>query len=187
MRGAGLRHCARMKRRLLNLLTALSLLLCVALCALWVRTLWRQDVVRFPGRRHNLFTTPHVVWSATAGRPYWEGPAYESYEPNRKFAATFGPFFGYSRRPAPGGSRHAALGFAYLSYLQPPPNACRFTYIAVPLWAFVALSALMPAERLRRRLRRRRVGTCAFCGYDLRATPGRCPECGTIAAATPPA
>jgi hypothetical protein len=33
-----------MKRRLLNLLTALSLLLCVAACVLWVRSYWAFDL-----------------------------------------------------------------------------------------------------------------------------------------------
>ncbi|HEY7115019.1 MAG TPA: hypothetical protein VH475_00445 [Tepidisphaeraceae bacterium] len=52
---------------------------------------------------------------------------------------------------------------------------------ASPLWLPIALLAIPPALWLRGRLvlhRRARRGLCLACGYDLRATLGRCPECG---------
>ena len=167
-----------MARRSMNLLTLASLLLFVAVAALWVRSCWRQDTVQFADRRHGLFTTPHAVWCTTTDRPYWQGIPYQSDPPNPAFLRSFGPIFGYTVKPAPGGASHAALGFVYLDYVQPPPRTCRFTYVGVPLWAPLALTAAMPLEWLWRRRKRPVSGTCAACGYDLRATPERCPECG---------
>ena len=48
--------------------------------------------------------------------------------------------------------------------------------------SFFGVRAVMMAARLwalRRRLRR---GLCPRCGYDLRASPDTCPECGLAAA-----
>ena len=57
--------------------------------------------------------------------------------------------------------------------------------LAVPYWPFLLLLAIPPALWLHRSLRlrhRQRLGLCRVCGYDLRATPDRCPECGTAVA-----
>lgn len=56
-------------------------------------------------------------------------------------------------------------------------------FIGIPYWSLVLLSLLSPAcimiARGCGRLRDSRAG-CSICGYDLRATPERCPECGTL-------
>jgi len=59
----------------------------------------------------------------------------------------------------------------------------------VPIWFLMMLFAIAPTVwtiRYRRRRRRERAEgkLCLNCGYDLRATPERCPECGTVAEAS---
>jgi hypothetical protein len=50
--------------------------------------------------------------------------------------------------------------------------------LGVPIWALAFLAALPMLGLLKRRPG---IGCCPQCGYDLRATPARCPECGASA------
>ena len=59
-------------------------------------------------------------------------------------------------------------------------------YVNVPYWFLILVTAVWPLIMARRELRRWRRfgrGLCPVCGYDLRASTDRCPECGT---AVPP-
>ena len=60
--------------------------------------------------------------------------------------------------------------------------------LRVPHWSLIVTGSLLPVgialHSVGSRLRRRftfKEGHCRSCGYDLRASPGRCPECGAAA------
>jgi hypothetical protein len=55
--------------------------------------------------------------------------------------------------------------------------------LAVSLWVPMLAFAILPLWLWRRRRVTRGKGLCEACGYDLRATPERCPECGAVAKA----
>ena len=65
------------------------------------------------------------------------------------------------------------------SFFSPPLWELRVTRGVLPFWGSV-LVALTEVRRMRKIYLRRHqpAGHCTRCGYDLRASYGRCPECG---------
>ena len=58
-------------------------------------------------------------------------------------------------------------------------------WMVIPDWLAMFVLAILPVMAWKRRhherdRRRREQGLCVVCGYDLRATTDRCPECGKL-------
>jgi hypothetical protein len=167
----------RLLRILLNAATVLSLVLCVVTVAAWVRSYQARDAVWWSRENQRLLlgistyrggSTAAVVTPVGRERLSpgvgWEQSAPARYGDTLSSKGTFFNHFGFA-----------------LDYYQGSAVAMRL--LACPYWFIMLLTAILPGARLagwRRRARRLRMrpGLCRHCGYDCRATPDRCPECG---------
>jgi hypothetical protein len=73
-----------------------------------------------------------------------------------------------------------AWSFAGFAVVHFDFRGMRVRELRVPFWVLALAAGVAPGVHVRRRLRAPSTsGTCPRCGYDLRATKERCPECGT--------
>jgi hypothetical protein len=183
------------KRRLLNVLTALSLLLCAAAVALWVRSYFRSDTVHHTRMTRGDAFADITFWTLDSARGSMAvrrdcnhlprvGPAtlrvtlwkWESH------GATDRGYLGPVAAARPVVFLRRA-GFEFYGARFDGADGGRSVQWRVtwPVWAAVALTDARPLGRLCRRVRRGRYGPghCRGCGYDLRGNEsGVCPECG---------
>jgi hypothetical protein len=171
-----------MTRRVLNLATLLSLLLCAGAAALWVRGCYQPA---FVGR----FESDEVLAVESSGGDFaFFNVRWNPESPPKRIdwmpSDSPGRSMNIRDRVLDAGlkGRPAFIGFARYTLVSRGITAA--VYVA-PAWAPTLALSILPARLLRfafRGRRLRRQGRCPVCGYDLRATPGRCPECGSAAA-----
>ena len=184
----------RLRRIIFNGLTVLLLLLCVATAGLWMDSYhWRTDVLyeRFDSEVRPMQSrfvgvmfiggTVGLRWA----RLDWSDET-KARSVHADYARNWIPIFGrvgiHRSRvnfPIP---RYGLTDFNWIAEDRILSQSTDHTRRAeFPNWLLViALASPAITRFLLARLRRHPKAHCQHCGYDLRATPDRCPECGAI-------
>jgi hypothetical protein len=192
----------KLTRYLRYLLNGTAAVLCVLIAAVWVASYFRCDAIEYfggpvatPGG-----ALPFERWHVRG--LYSDGlvdidcgikwlTTYKSSSCTPYFARS-GDFFPRNEMIWPWGQghgvrwtyyfgrivhEHKALGGVWFSDIDNESIA-----VVIPLWAMFLpplLWTILVMRSYRRKRKRSRMGFCAKCGYDLRASNDHCPECGT--------
>jgi hypothetical protein len=158
-----------MKQRFLKIPTTLSTVTFVILIAVQLWSLWAIVSIDYTwdDNRHR-----QILWFDTGFIDY----QYDDWgrEPEK-------PRQAWEFNSYPGNLAYfewRTLGFKYEND-RFPPGVGRHLHVGVPYWPFMLATGVLPFRWTKTHLRRRR-GLCLNCGYDLRASKDRCPECGTL-------
>jgi hypothetical protein len=167
-----------MRRSTKAVATALSLLLCVVTNAVWVTSYWRTQYVGLGRPDHWLgaLSMAGVLRLERGGFPMArEGWSYESY-----LTPAGGLWRELYARDTRGVLQFAGMGYSSIDYSS--NGSMKRTAIYLPHWLLALAFALLPAWYAWTTFVRRKPapGHCDRCGYDLRASTERCPECGMI-------
>lgn len=155
-----------------NFTAAVSAVLLAATAVMWPRSYRAQDAVgRAPKTMSYCILFNHgtvYVGCAKEGLPGWFLVS-KSMSEMREFPTWFEV-------------DHAWAGIHFLR------STYDDVFVGIPCWFVLLALASVCGGSLYRSARRQRAlragaGFCPACGYDLRATPQRCPECGAVPAA----
>jgi hypothetical protein len=107
------------------------------------------------------------------------------YQPNRRAHAKWWPrLHAFARAFVTSLTILSLTGGVYGWVASPSAYSsveARHTFIPLGLWLMFAFAlCYIQARHARRIWQRRQNNLCVCCGYDLRATPNRCPECGAV-------
>jgi hypothetical protein len=156
----------------------LSLVILAASCACWILSYFRADIFAFTGG---------MIGQAVGGIVFARIP-YQVTEAHAHLVlpgngiglidlVNMSVFFNQNSN----GYGHA--GFAFIRQTDAMPNEYPNWAMIVPHWSIVAVSVIAPMAWslcFWRNRTRNLQGLCLQCGYDLRATSDRCPECGKV-------
>jgi hypothetical protein len=184
---------------LFNFAAAVSLVLCLTTSVLWARSYRHWDRFarsaylpeRQTWREQGFNSARGMFWATWYDLKYTDPLAAQMAA--RRRVGGLRASWQFSTHPsalsslAGGADLVERLGFrvSWYGHKYADGNLDAVRLLSVPAWFLTALLALPPIVwlvrrvKLQRRERRREGGLCPSCGYDLRASPDRCPECGT--------